>query len=180
MLMERCIELRQFGYPAGLTGECGGRLYYSYWGWAKLQAINAMVTEATMSLMGQGSKIDHQTQVTWQILFSIPNQWHGHARTKAQRSKAASSQMGQTKVFMAGEPEFEDMKDQAQMFDQMHYLTKGFKIELKGLKNWMVRNVISSLWLTIKVRLQLNFTILLQAYLRVSSVAGEGDKAKTT
>ena len=92
------------------------------------------------------------------------NQWHGHARTKAQQSKAASYQMGQTKVFMAGEPEFEDMKDQAQMFDQMHYLTKGFKIELKGLKNWMVRNVISSLWLTIKV----SYNSILQYYYKLT------------
>ena len=167
--------------PAGLTGVNVVEDYITaIGGMSKLQAVNAMVTEATMSLMGQEAKLTTKHKSPDKFLFSMQINGMAMQEQKLNGQKAASSQMGQTKVFMAGEPEFEDMKDQAQMFDQMHYLTKGFKIELKGVEELDGQKCYKLSVTDDKGEVTTQFYNITTSLLaRVSSVAGEGDKAKT-
>jgi zinc protease len=167
--------------PPGLTGVNVVEDYLdAIGGMAKLQAIKSMASEASMSLMGQEAKIVTKHKMPDKFLFSMQMNGMVMQEQKTNGQKAQTSQMGQAKVSMPGEPEFEEMKGKAQMFDQLEYLSKGFKIDLKGVEEVEGQKCYKLSVTDDKGELTTQFYNISNSLLvRISAVAGEGEKAKT-
>lgn len=167
--------------PAGLTGVNVIEDYITaIGGMNKLQAVTAMSSEATMSLMGQEAKIMTKHKSPDKFVFSMQMNGMVMQEQKINGQKALTAQMGQNKVFNAGEPEYEEMKDQAQMFDQMHYLTKGYKIDLKGIEEVEGQKCYKVAVTDDKGEMTTQFyNVTTSLLVRVSAVNGEGEMAKT-
>lgn len=167
--------------PAGVTGLTIIEDYIdAIGGKEKLMAIKSKITNATLSLGGQNAFVTTKQKSPDKFLFSMGMQGMVMSEQKYNGQKASTMQMGQAKVSLPGEPEFEEIKDQLPLFDQLEYFKPGYKLEVKGSEEVegsrcykvAVTNPFG------KLRMQY-YDIKTSILKRESQNEGEGENAKT-
>ncbi|MBK8700212.1 MAG: insulinase family protein [Saprospiraceae bacterium] len=167
--------------PAGLTGKDVVEDYLDAIGGVnKLNAVNAMSSDATMSLMGQEAKILTRHKNPDKFHFALEMNGMVMQDQKFNGQKAQTSQMGQVKVSAPGDEDYEDMKGRVKMFDQMDYLTDAYKLELKGIEEVEGVKCYKIMVTDPKGEVTTQFYDMASSLLiRTSAVVGEGEQAKT-
>jgi predicted Zn-dependent peptidase len=103
-------------------------------GMKKLQSVQNLRTVRKATIMGQDASFETVQMVPDKYMMKISMMGMTLQEQKYNGTKAMSGQMGQKQVFTEGK-EFEGIKSQSVIFDQMEYLKQGYKLELKGIEN---------------------------------------------
>ncbi len=121
--------------PSDMTGEIVIKDFLSAMGGeAKLKAVKSLEKHMEMSMMGQNISIDMYYQDGNKFYTKVGNAQMTLQEMRFDGKTAQSGGMQGSQTATEG-PIFEEVKNQAVMFEQLAYLTDDYMLELKGIDN---------------------------------------------
>jgi zinc protease len=100
----------------------------------KLSSVSSMKTVRKTSLMGNEATFETVQVAPDKFMMKLSMMGMTVQEQKYNGQKALTAQMGQKQIFTEGK-EFEAIKAQAKLFEQLSYMDKDYILELKGIEN---------------------------------------------
>jgi zinc protease len=118
--------------PSGVTAKTVIEDYIqAAGGQAKLASVKTLLTNASMSLMGQTATVTTKNKLPHQYATKIEMQGMVLMDEKTDGEVASQTQMGQApKTGKSGDEVFESMKERVAIFEQLNYAQPGYKVNL--------------------------------------------------
>lgn len=129
------LENNNVTLPPDLTAEIVINDYLTaIGGEGKLKNVKTLEMHMAMSLMGQNITIDQYHAGEDKFYMKVGNDQMTLQEMKYDGTTVSSAGMQGAQKVTEG-PVFEEAKSQARMFEQLHYLTDAYSLELKGIDN---------------------------------------------
>lgn len=130
------VKYDEIALPAGVTPQTIISDYLTAIGGKdKLMAIKTLETNASMDLMGQSATVTIKQVKPDKMKMAISMNGMTMQETVLNGDKAMVGGMGQSQTMSAGDPGFDDVKEQAIFINQLYYMDGGYNIELKGIED---------------------------------------------
>lgn len=100
----------------------------------KLKAVKTLSMTMKADMMGQQVTMEKFQTASGKVAQKMSMMGMVVQEMRYDGVKGMQSQMGQKSIITEG-PEFEALKDQAVMFEQLDYLNKGYQLDLKGIED---------------------------------------------
>lgn len=128
------LKMDNLAIPDGLKGSDVIEDYLDAIGGVdKLKSIKSKVTNATMAIMGQEATVVTKQKYPMKYYSSMTMNGMVMNEQKCDGNKASMSGMGQpAKVVASNEEGYNDVADNAPIFEHLDYASKGYITELKG------------------------------------------------
>ena len=121
--------------PPGVTAETVITNYLNaIGGMDKIKGLNTMELHYSMAIMGQDMKVDIYKKAPNKMAMTIGNATMVMQESKFDGTTAYAGAMGQGQTATEG-PVFDQVKNQAPMFNQLNYLGDEYSIELKSIED---------------------------------------------